>query len=119
MIYRASMIPGPSDYNPQEVPIRGGVKFSDANPKSDLDWTIYNAKNRPGPGTYNPDSGYKIKGGRFSTSRPKSDVEWTIYRAKQIPGPGAYGISRDLTSVTLLAHAGAGIRRTFLWRNMP
>jgi hypothetical protein len=32
-----------------------GVQFSDANPKSYLDWAVHNSKKVPGPGTYQID----------------------------------------------------------------
>ena len=45
-------MPGPSQYEPRDVLPSKGVQFSDANPKSYLDWAVYNAKSVPGPGAY-------------------------------------------------------------------
>ena len=50
-MYFASKIPGPADFDPQPLKNRGG-KFSNANPKSDVEWLIYHASMKPGVGEY-------------------------------------------------------------------
>ena len=71
---------------------RGAIKISDANPKSDLDWTIHRSKQIPGPNQYKPKDIRPDSGVKFSDSFPKSDLDWSIHRAKALPGPSAYNI---------------------------
>lgn len=72
---------GPGQYDPDVgYKLRGG-KFSEARPKTDVDWVIYKAERIPGPGQYELGGGPGTKGGgKFSTARPKTDVDWKIYR---------------------------------------
>ena len=50
-MFYASKIPGPADFDPQPLKNRGS-KFSNANPKSDVEWLIYHASMKPGVGEY-------------------------------------------------------------------
>lgn len=72
----------------------GGGRFSNAKPKSEIDWVILRAKDSPGPSAYRPI--VKAKGGsgttKISDANPKSDVDWVIYRSKQTPGPSEYKV---------------------------
>ena len=72
----------------------GGGRFSNAKPKSEIDWVILRAKDSPGPSAYNPV--LMSKGGsgttKISDANPKSDVDWVIYRSKQTPGPNEYTV---------------------------
>ena len=87
--------PGPGAYNVAGGTRVGGGKFSDANPLSDLDWTISRSKTIPGP-SYQP-AREKIGGGRFSTAKPKGELDWIVYRSKHIPGPSQYGTPEMVT----------------------
>lgn len=78
---------------------RGG-KFSNARPKSDVDWAIHRARQCPGPGEYRLDANYKVSGGKFNMSKAKTEVEWIEHRAAKIPGPGDYRIADQTTSLT-------------------
>ena len=70
---------------------RGATKISDANPKSDLDWTIYRSKQTPGPAAYNVQTNLaKMGGGKFNLSNPKSEIEWIQKRSRETPGPSDY-----------------------------
>jgi hypothetical protein len=45
--------PSPQKYRPKDIRSGGeGRRFSNSNPKSDVDWSIYRAKAIPGPGQY-------------------------------------------------------------------
>ena len=92
-IYRASFIPGPSDYLLADkwTTGSGGGRFSNATPKEHLDWVAYYAGQLPAPGDYKLPE-HHPKGGVLSTARPKSDVEWKVYRASFVPGPGQYNM---------------------------
>ena len=72
----------------------GGGRFSNAKPKSEIDWVILRSKDTPGPSAYRPV--VKAKGGsgttKISDANPKSDVDWVIYRSKQTPGPNEYKV---------------------------
>jgi hypothetical protein len=83
--------PGPASYNVDIQSNRGGGRFSTANPKSYIDWTMYRSKQTPGPNEYGfGESRPPTSGGRFNTSKPKSEIDWVIYHAKQVPGPFEY-----------------------------
>jgi hypothetical protein len=72
----------------------GGGRFSNAKPKSEIDWVILRSKDSPGPSAYRPV--VPAKGGsgatKISDANPKSDVDWVIYRSKQTPGPNEYKV---------------------------
>ena len=70
-------------------------KFSEANPKSDVEWAAYRGKQCPGPGEYTIKRDLTTSGGRFNMSNPKSDRDWIIYTHKKQPGPGQYRITED------------------------
>ena len=90
---RSAESPGPNQYTIR-LPSRGGTaKISDANPKSQLDWTILRSKSTPGPNQYAPKLVRPNTGVKFSDSNPKSDLDWTILKASDLPGPAAYDIS--------------------------
>ena len=71
---------------------RGG-KFSNAKPKSSVEWEIYRAKQTPGPGEYGTNSDNIISGGRFNMAKPKSETDWIIKFASERPGPGDYKLN--------------------------
>jgi hypothetical protein len=72
----------------------GGGRFSNAKPKSEIDWVILKSKDTPGPSAYCPKVPSKGGSGttKISDANPKSDVEWVIYRSKQKPGPNEYKV---------------------------
>ena len=70
---------------------RGATKISDANPKSDLDWTIHRSKLTPGPAAYNVQTNLsKMGGGKFNLSNPKTEIEWIQKKSRETPGPSDY-----------------------------
>ena len=83
--------PGPGAYSPVDLSGPGGGRFSNANPMSDIDWTISRSKSIPGPGQYPQTPLQLAGGGRFSTANPKGELDWIVYRSKHIPGPSEYG----------------------------
>jgi hypothetical protein len=83
--------PGPGAYQVGGIQKIGGGRFSNANPMSDIDWTISRSKHIPGPGKYPVGGIQKIGGGRFSTAKPKGEIDWIVYRSKDLPGPSEYG----------------------------
>jgi hypothetical protein len=89
-------VPGPGEYGAADPGRGGGGKFSTANAKSDLEWTIHYAKQRPGPASYDAplvdSSGRSVRcavveGGQWNRAVTKSGLEWNIHRAAQLPGP--------------------------------
>jgi hypothetical protein len=89
--------PGPGQYDSLRgaagaAGARGG-KFSEANPKSDVDWLIYFAARQPGPGQYDVrDSrmiGVGATGGKFNESRPETDVERRMRLAQSMNPDGS------------------------------
>ena len=64
-------MPGPSHYRPKLVEPKKGIKFSDANPKGDVDWIIHRSKQTPGPGQYRLKSTLAGGGVKFSDANPK------------------------------------------------
>jgi|TARA_B110000090_G_scaffold110151_1_gene123353 hypothetical protein len=89
--------PGPGAYQVGGLSKTGGGRFSSANPKSDIAWTISRAKSIPGPGAYQVGGLSKIGGGRFSSANPKSEIAWIISRSEKIPGPSQYGTPELVT----------------------
>ena len=77
----------------QEPPPIGGGRFSNANPKSNLDWAIYRANDGPAPNAYSiPSTCLSASGvGRVCMERPPTQLDQQIRRAKEMPGPGKYG----------------------------
>jgi hypothetical protein len=49
-------------------------KFSEANPKSDVEWAAYRGKQCPGPGEYTIKRDLTTSGGRFNMSNPAEEV---------------------------------------------
>ena len=83
--------PGPASYNLPTTLESGGGRFSNANPKSYIDWSVYRAKQTPGPNEYGfGDRRPTTSGGRFNTSKPKSEIDWVIYHSKQVPASCDY-----------------------------
>jgi len=94
---RSKETPGPSEYKIKYQDASKGLKISDANPKSDLDWVIYRAKQSPAPNAYqNPMKRKQKSGGKFSTAKPLTDTEVLMLRSAESPGPNQY--KQDLPS---------------------
>jgi len=68
-----------------------GGRFSEAKPKSFIEWSVYLKKDMPGPLDYKINEYSLPKGGRFGDSKPLSSLDLEIMRAKLTPGPGEYG----------------------------
>ena len=93
---RSRLAPGPASYNLPTTLESGGGRFSNANPKSYIDWASYRAKQTPGPNEYGfGDRRPTTSGGRFNTSKPKSELDWVVYHAQQVPGPCEYQLPLD------------------------
>ena len=91
IIYNSKQLPAPGDYSFKRPTTPGG-QFSNARPKSDLDWTILRASQTPASDAYRLSKGAfsDTSGGRFSTANPKSYIELEEYRSRPLPGPSAY-----------------------------
>jgi hypothetical protein len=82
---------------------KGGGKFNESRPQSDVEVRIRRASAIPGPGQYVlPDN--KLSGGKFNQSNPKSDIDVRVYTAAQIPGPSDYTVKDDI--VRQSSHTG-------------
>jgi len=91
--------PGPGAYNIKTQMISGLIGgFSEARPKSDIEWACYRAAQTPGPQDYNAKKGSHVFGGKFNASNPRNFVEEEVYLTRHNTAPGQYEISRDLTS---------------------
>ena len=80
----------------------GGVKISDANPKSQVDWIMLRSSETPGPNQYvindtltRPGTAGAVK---ISDANPKSDIDWIILNSSQTPGPNQYSPDKDISS---------------------
>ena len=52
---RAAETPAPHDYKlGSTMNLNGGVKFSDANPKSETEWIMHRSASLPAPDFYHP-----------------------------------------------------------------
>jgi len=107
-IYRAAWTPGPGAYHISDgrsgsrggnastsssaAYKGGGGKFSEAVPKSDLDWKILEAARTPGPGSYKiPNlSEPPPFAGRIPFGLPSSYLDAPLRTSATIPGPGQY-----------------------------
>lgn len=101
IVYQYEQNPGPH-YDPGKLRDRlnaPGIKMSEGNPKSEIEWCEYRAKQLPGPGQYT-DVKYELPhGGRLGPCGPdvvasKNYIEWEEYRAKQLPGPAEYSVPK-------------------------
>jgi len=112
-IYRAARTPGPGAYHVSDGRSSasgsrggaasykgGGGKFSEAVPKSDLDWKILEAARTPGPGSYKiPNlSEPPPFAGRIPFGMPSSYLDAPLRTAATIPGPGQYYKSEETLS---------------------
>jgi len=102
IVYQYEQNPGPH-YDPSKLRDRldaPGVKMSEGQPKSELEWCEYRARQIPAPGDYS-DVEYELPvGGRMppngdKASSTKGYIEWEQYRAKQLPGPADYNVPKS------------------------
>jgi len=95
--WRAKQTPSAADYDTESCyknrDTSKGGKFSEARPKSEMDWAVINAARRPGPGEYSAepsDASKRIKGGRMSLAVTKTHLDVLMEASAKSPGPGAY-----------------------------
>jgi len=101
IVYQYEQNPGPH-YDPGKLRDRleaPGMKMSEGNPKSEIEWCEYRAKQLPGPGQYTKSEYELPTGGKLGPSGPdvqasKNYIEWEEYRAKQLPGPAEYDVPK-------------------------
>jgi hypothetical protein len=80
-------VPGPGKYKIGKVDNRNnGVKFSDANTKSNLEQCILNANNTPGPNQYVVPTSMATGGGKVSDAHTPDFITMAVNRSKEIPG---------------------------------
>ena len=85
--------PGPSKYadylmRDMSEDIQGG-RFSNAHPKTEIEWVQLRSQETPGPNHYKLE--YKLpEGGSFSTAKPLSSLDQIINAKKDLPAPNSY-----------------------------
>ena len=95
-------------YNVQGV--RGGGKFSQGQPKSDVDWKIYDASTKPSPGDYcvMPEDSTPSNGGYMASRKSWETKSWEAGGESDgketLPGPGSYDIANPIPSGGRFGH---------------
>ena len=87
-----AQVPAPGQRQAIEYELQKGGKFSEAKPKSDIEWRMLKAAEIPAPGQRQNIATQGTSGGKFNMGKSKSEVEWAIHRAKTVPGAGEYSV---------------------------
>jgi hypothetical protein len=83
---RASLIPGPGEYNTAPK-ASGGQTWGKSSPPTAMDMLIRRANDSPAPWDTSRLKQQDVPGGKWSKTQSKSELDWIIHRAAKLPAP--------------------------------